>query len=73
MDHGLTFCLGIQWCRTDLGSQNADLPVETGVSAVLDVLGKTGREGNGHFFNIHVPGWENNPGMNQYDGKELPW
>jgi hypothetical protein len=56
-----------------LGSQSADLSVETGVGAVLDVLGKTGREGNGRFFNVLVPGWENNPGMNQYDGKELPW
>ncbi|KAE8420032.1 short chain oxidoreductase [Aspergillus pseudocaelatus] len=67
------FCISPGWCRTDLGSQNADLPVETGVSAVLDVLKKTGREGNGHFYNVHVPGWENNPGMNQYDGNELPW
>ncbi|RAK72681.1 SDR family oxidoreductase [Aspergillus fijiensis CBS 313.89] len=67
------FCISPGWLRTDLGSQNADLPVATGVGAVLDVLWKTGREGNGRFFNVHVPGWENNPGMNQYDGKELPW
>ncbi|KAL3447065.1 hypothetical protein BJX65DRAFT_277948 [Aspergillus insuetus] len=46
----------VKWCRMDLGSRNADLPVETGVGAVLDVLGKTGREGNGRFFNVLVPG-----------------
>ncbi|PIG82259.1 hypothetical protein AARAC_000004 [Aspergillus arachidicola] len=67
------FCVSPGWCKTDLGSQAADLPVETGVAAVLKVLQKTGCEGNGKFFNIHVPGWEENPGMNQYDGKELPW
>jgi len=30
-------------------------------------------EQNGKFLNIHVPGWEENPGFNQYDGKEVPW
>lgn len=52
-----------------MGIQNADLPVETGVGAVLDVLAKTGREGNRRFFNVLVRGWENSPGMNHYDVK----
>ncbi|EHA22360.1 hypothetical protein ASPNIDRAFT_51025 [Aspergillus niger ATCC 1015] len=62
-----------EWLKTDMGSDDADLPVDTGVSAVLDAVLTTGKEKNGRFLNILVPGWENNPGMNQYDGKELPW
>ncbi|GLA44394.1 hypothetical protein AnigIFM63309_003156 [Aspergillus niger] len=62
-----------QWLKTDLGSENADLPVDVGVTSVLDILHRTGQDGNGRFFNIHVPGWENAPGINQYDGKEVPW
>ncbi|KAL8943100.1 MAG: hypothetical protein Q9216_001300 [Gyalolechia sp. 2 TL-2023] len=58
---------------TDLGSQNADLEVETGVRAVIDLVLKSGPDKNGKFLNIHVPGWENAPPPNQYDGKELPW
>ena len=30
-------------------------------------------EQNGKFLNIRVPSWEENPGFNQYDGKEVPW
>ncbi|PYH54877.1 SDR family oxidoreductase [Aspergillus niger CBS 101883] len=67
------FCVSPGWLKTDMGSDDADLPVDTGVSAVLDAVLTTGKEKNGRFLNILVPGWENNPGMNQYDGKELPW
>ena len=56
-----------------MGSKDADLEVETGVSAVVDMIIKSGPEQNGKFLNIHIPGWENAPGINQYDGKELPW
>ncbi|KAI2832630.1 hypothetical protein CBS147323_8636 [Aspergillus niger] len=66
------FCVSPGWLKTDMGSDDADLPVDTGVSAVLDAVLTTGKEKNGRFLNILVPGWENNPGMNQYDGKELP-
>ncbi|OJJ76668.1 hypothetical protein ASPBRDRAFT_39154 [Aspergillus brasiliensis CBS 101740] len=67
------FCVSPGWLKTDLGSEDADLPVETGVAAVLDLVLNTGNAVNGRFLNIRVPGWETNPGMNQYDGKELPW
>ncbi|KAL4994919.1 hypothetical protein BDV10DRAFT_175759 [Aspergillus recurvatus] len=67
------FCVSPGWLKTDLGSDDADLPVEVGVSSVLDILHRIGRDGNGRFLNIHVPGWENAPGLNQYDGKEVPW
>lgn len=51
----------------------ADLPVETGAEAVIRILNNVSKEQNGRFLNIHVPGWENNPAVNQYDGEEVPW
>ncbi|KAJ5152581.1 uncharacterized protein N7482_009059 [Penicillium canariense] len=61
------------WLRTDLGSSRADLPVETGAEKVVDILQQTGPHQNGKFVNIHVPGWENPLGNNQYDGQEVGW
>ncbi|KAJ5885977.1 uncharacterized protein N7473_008651 [Penicillium subrubescens] len=61
------------WLRTDLGSARADLPVETGAEKVLDIVQQTGPHQNGKFLNIHVPGWENASGNNQYDGEEVAW
>jgi hypothetical protein len=63
----------LQWLRTDLGSQRADLPVETGAEKVVDIVLKTGPHQNGKFVNIHVPSWEKAPGPNQYEGKEIEW
>ena len=63
----------MKWLRTELGSSYADLEVESGVRAVLQlVLGATPAM-NGKFLNIHVPGWEKATGLNQYDGGEVPW
>ncbi|KAJ5110536.1 hypothetical protein N7532_001071 [Penicillium argentinense] len=71
---GLTFlAVSPGWLRTDLGSQRADLPVETGAEKVVDIVLKTGPHQNGKFVNIHVPGWEKAPGPNQYEGKEVEW
>lgn len=56
-----------------MGSQNADLDVEVGVKAVKDVILSAGREDNGMFLNIRVPGWEDAEGPNQYDGLVQPW
>ncbi|KAL3481357.1 hypothetical protein BJX99DRAFT_218885 [Aspergillus californicus] len=67
------FAISPGWLRTDLGGQNADLPVETGAKAVLKYVRQGGAELNGRFLNIHVEGWENAPGPNQYDGKDAPW
>ena len=39
----------------------------------MDIVQQTGPHQNGKFVNIHVPGWENGPGLNQYDGKEVGW
>ncbi|PYI09729.1 NAD(P)-binding protein [Aspergillus sclerotiicarbonarius CBS 121057] len=73
-DEGFTvFCVSPGWLKTDAANAHADLPVGTGVEGVLGMVRSSGVEANGKFLNIHVPGWENNPGLNQYDGKELPW
>lgn len=53
--------------------QEADLPVETGARAVLDVIHKHEKEDNGKFYNVRVPGWEEKEGPNQYDGQIVPW
>jgi hypothetical protein len=56
-----------------MGSEHADLPVEVGVKEVIRIMTSSGPESTGKFLNIHVPGWENAAGPNQYDGKEPPW
>ena len=56
-----------------MGSQNADLDVDVGAKAVLDILLNSTPELNGAFQNIRVPGWENVEGPNQYDGRAVPW
>lgn len=62
-----------QWLKTDLGGQTADLDVEVGAKAVLDVVLNSRPEHNGTFRNILVPGWEHKEGPNAYDGEEIPW
>lgn len=62
-----------QWLQTDSGGSRADLPAQTGADAVLSKVLNATPEQNGEFLNIHVPGWENNPGLNKYDGKNPPW
>ncbi|TQV98788.1 hypothetical protein V2A60_007511 [Cordyceps javanica] len=61
------------WLRTDMGSQDADLDVVTGVNALKDLILSATIDSNGKFYNIHVPGWEKADGPNQYDGAEIPW
>jgi len=73
-EEGFTFLLiSPGWLRTDLGGEAADLDVETGAKAVLEAVEKHGKDFNGKFLNIRVAGWEEKPGLNQYDGKALPW
>jgi hypothetical protein len=56
-----------------MGSQDADLPVEVGAAAVVDIIKNADRSFNGKFQNIRVAGWENREGSNVYDGKAPPW
>ncbi|THV47317.1 hypothetical protein BGAL_0319g00080 [Botrytis galanthina] len=73
-DEGFTFlAVNPGWLRTDLGGASADLDVETGAKAVVELIESNGKESNGKFLNIRVAGWEKNEGINQYDGGVLPW
>ncbi|PYH75957.1 NAD(P)-binding protein [Aspergillus uvarum CBS 121591] len=65
------FCVSPGWLQTEMGGPRADLPVADGVRATLEIILNKGKEGNGRFFNIHVPGW--NSGWNRYDGGECAW
>ena len=57
-----------------MGSENADLPVEVGVKAVLERVGKLTQKDNGKFWDIEVKGWGNpSGGPNVYRGEELAW
>ncbi|KAH8828824.1 short-chain dehydrogenase-like protein [Flagelloscypha sp. PMI_526] len=68
------FCYNPGWVKTDMGgSQDADLTVEQSVSAIFDIISRADKESNGKFLQVHVKGWENAPGLNQYPGGELPW
>ncbi|KAI4236557.1 MAG: hypothetical protein L6R40_006113 [Gallowayella cf. fulva] len=75
-EEGFTFiaiCPG--WLRTDMGNAfgvEGDLPVSVGAMAVLEIVHKYGKEHTGRFYNIRVPGWEKNEGLNQYDGLNSP-
>ncbi|EYE97454.1 short-chain dehydrogenase-like protein [Aspergillus ruber CBS 135680] len=73
-DQGFTFfvvCPG--WVKTDLGGKDADLTVEQSANAILHNIFNSTQAETGKFLNIHVPGWENAPGINQYNGNEIPW
>ncbi|KAF4544511.1 Short-chain dehydrogenase/reductase SDR [Lasiodiplodia theobromae] len=61
------------WLRTDLGSSQADLSVEEGAQATLNILMNATPKISRKFFNIHAPGWENKTGFSKYDGSEIPW
>ncbi|KAL6232363.1 hypothetical protein BDW75DRAFT_247272 [Aspergillus navahoensis] len=73
-EEGFTvFAVSPGWLRTDMGGEYADLPVQTGAEQVLKYVKDGGKELNGRFLNIHVPGWENAPGPSQYTGGDVPW
>ncbi|KAJ5715536.1 uncharacterized protein N7483_012717 [Penicillium malachiteum] len=61
------------WLRTELGGDRADLPVEVGAEKTVEIIQNLRPSENGKFLNIHVPGWENAQGNNQYSGGETGW
>ena len=63
----------LQWVKTDLGSEAADLDIVTAVEALLRTIVESDASMNGKFLNIKVSGWEKAQGPNQYDGAEIPW
>ncbi|KAG6805952.1 hypothetical protein H0H93_003768, partial [Arthromyces matolae] len=65
------FSVSPGWLRTDMGGENADLPVEVGAAEVAKMAREAGPGYNGRFLNIYVPGWEGGD-RNVYDGKDIP-
>lgn len=61
----------LQWIKTDMGSQDADLSVEVGVAEVKRVILESGKEQNGRFLNINVP--KTDEMKWSYDGQDIPW
>ena len=57
-----------------MGTDGADLPLETGVKAVLEKVDAVSQKDNGKFINIEVKGWTNpSGGPNEYRGGYAPW
>ncbi|KAJ2976592.1 hypothetical protein NQ176_g4864 [Zarea fungicola] len=68
----IALCPG--WMKTELGGgEMADLTPAEGAKASLDIIFTPGQVYNGQMPKVLVKGWENNPGMNQYDGTNAPW
>lgn len=63
----------MKWLKTGLGSSYADLEVERGVQATLQIILEANPDMNGKFLNIHIPGWEEAAVRSQYAGGEIPW
>ncbi|KAF4943666.1 hypothetical protein FSARC_14860 [Fusarium sarcochroum] len=61
------------WLKTNLGGSTADLDLETGVNASLDVIFNVKRKDNGKALNVKVPGFENSPMPDHYEGGQFPW
>lgn len=61
----------LQWLKTNLGGDDADLDVEVGVTELKRIILQSTKAQNGKCLNIHVPGQEEAWG--QYDGGEVPW
>ncbi|KAI5212588.1 NAD(P)-binding protein [Aureobasidium subglaciale] len=59
------------WLRTDMGSKDADLSVEQGVSEVKRLILESGKEKNGKFLNIKAA--KTDDMMWEYDGKDIAW
>jgi hypothetical protein len=57
-------------CHTtlDMGSQEADLPVEVGSKAIIELAHRVTKDDNRKFLDTHVLGWKNNRGPNDYAG-----
>lgn len=73
-EEGFTFmAISPGYLKTDMGSDAADLPVEVGVKAVLEIVDHATKEKNGKFFDIYVPGWSNEGEYQTYRGEEVPW
>lgn len=50
-----------------MGGQDGDLSSKEGAIAVIEVISSAGKESNGRFRSISMPGYE------QYAGQDIPW
>ncbi len=63
----------IQWVRTSMGTENADLELDVASEALLDRILQVSREDNGKFFDTYIQGWKSAMQLNSYDGKLVPY
>jgi NAD(P)-dependent dehydrogenase (short-subunit alcohol dehydrogenase family) len=61
------------WVQTDMGDVAADITAAEAAKATVDLLFGVGEKDNGTHSMLHVPGKENNVGVNQYEGGTRPW
>ncbi|KAF5007360.1 hypothetical protein FDECE_6291 [Fusarium decemcellulare] len=63
----------LQWVKTELGGPYAVLELDTGVNATLDIVFNLKKEDNGKFLNVRVPGFEDVPTPDRFQGGQPPW
>ena len=56
-----------------MGGRVADLPVEMGAKALLDIVDNVTNADNGKFLDIHIQGWSTEGKVNHYLGGEIPF
>ncbi|KAF5020805.1 hypothetical protein F66182_7165 [Fusarium sp. NRRL 66182] len=61
------------WIKTEMGGSMAHLDLEVGVNASLEVIFNLKREDSGKALNIKVPGFEDSPAPDHYEGGPFPW
>lgn len=63
-----------QTVKTAMGGGDfADLTLEQAAKGVVEAIAKADSVKTGTFFMIEVAGWEDNPGLHQYNGKICSW
>jgi hypothetical protein len=63
----------LQWLRTDLGTDQADLSPEIGARGILEIADRVTEEDTGKFFDIYIPDWDRAAPFNRYEGGTLAW
>lgn len=55
----------MQWVKTDLGGKDdAHLEMSEAIPAIMEKVVGAGKEDNGKFLNVRVPGWDFYTGAN---------
>jgi NAD(P)-dependent dehydrogenase (short-subunit alcohol dehydrogenase family) len=61
------------WVQTDMGDAAADITAAEAAKATVNLLFGAREKDNGTHRMLHIPGKENNVGVNQYEGGTRPW